>query len=111
MNRFQEIFDKVWAGLKAQEFRRSLGEDGSCAYRGIDGSCCAAGHLIPDEAYKPEFDAGGGCTVRQVQWFHDNYNCDETSFIRQLQSIHDNTSDMELRLREFAERQGLTIND
>jgi hypothetical protein len=53
----QEVFDKVAKHLLTQN-ARSLGpsstkSNGMCAYRGNDGLVCAAGCLIPDEAYKP----------------------------------------------------------
>jgi hypothetical protein len=53
----QEIFDKVATHLLRQG-RRSVGGDG-CAYRGEGGSKCAAGILIPDDAYDPEFEGVG----------------------------------------------------
>jgi hypothetical protein len=58
----QEMFTKVWLGLEAQGWKRSLRTspaseaEGSCAYRGMNGAKCAAGHLIPDENYKPEME-------------------------------------------------------
>ena len=51
----QEIFDTVVSGLRKQN-KKSLNADGKCAYRGVDGTKCAAGFLIPDEYYHPWMD-------------------------------------------------------
>lgn len=55
----QEIFDKVASHLITQgaqaRYRRSDGYP-SCAYRGENDTMCAAGCLIPDEEYNPEFE-------------------------------------------------------
>ncbi len=48
----QEIFDKVKAHLLAQG-KRAVNGDGNCMYRGMDGTKCAVGCLIPDELYTP----------------------------------------------------------
>lgn len=53
----QDIFNRVYLGLKSQGFERSMVEDEVasdgvvCAYRGAEGRKCAVGHLIPDELY------------------------------------------------------------
>jgi hypothetical protein len=46
----QEVFDKVAKHLLTQAKPSLLGS-GKCAYRGRDGSMCAAGCLIPDDKY------------------------------------------------------------
>lgn len=46
----QEIFDKVVSHLRAQK-KQALGSNHLCAYRGVDGTKCAAGCLITDEVY------------------------------------------------------------
>lgn len=48
----QQIFDEVVTALRKQG-RPSVNEAGGCLYRGPDGLKCAAGHLIPDDAYSP----------------------------------------------------------
>lgn len=111
----QEIFDKVWAGLKGQGFERSITEEGICVYRGPNGTKCAAGHVLPDEEYDPEYDEGGGCHVGIIPWFANNFHDSEYSFLVTLQRIHDKpyleASVLERKLRNFAAEQGLTIND
>lgn len=47
----QEIFDKVVSHLRAQK-KQALGSNYICAYRGVDGTKCAAGCLITDEVYE-----------------------------------------------------------
>ena len=44
----QEMFDKAYLGVIAQG-EKSTKPDGSCAYRGQNGSKCGIGHLIPDD--------------------------------------------------------------
>jgi hypothetical protein len=58
----QEIFDKVATHLitqGVQALRNPAGRAGPtmvCAYRGDNGTMCAAGCLIPDEEYKSWFE-------------------------------------------------------
>lgn len=49
----QEVFDKVSTHLFAQGKQALFGsdDDASCAYRGANGTQCAAGCLIPDDMY------------------------------------------------------------
>lgn len=57
----QEIFDKVVTHLLTQG-RQSLVDEnlfGGCAYRGHDGTKCAVGCLISDEAYVPALEGQG----------------------------------------------------
>lgn len=51
----QEIFDKVAAHLLKQKVA-AVGEHGSCRYRGMNGTSCAVGCLIPDEHYKEDME-------------------------------------------------------
>jgi hypothetical protein len=57
----QEIFDKVATHLITQGVQAKIITDHgtghtSCVYRGPNGTMCAAGCLIPDDEYKPEFE-------------------------------------------------------
>lgn len=52
----QEMFTKVWRGLEAQKWEKSRADKIGCLYRGPNGMKCAAGHLIPDEKYKPKIE-------------------------------------------------------
>ena len=40
---------------------QALGEDDNCKYRGVDGTACALGCLIPDSLYDKSIE---GCAVR-----------------------------------------------
>ena len=51
----QETFDTVARHLLTQR-RVALNDQGTCAYRGVDETKCAAGVLIPDEEYLPDFE-------------------------------------------------------
>jgi len=114
----QEIFDKIYNGLKSQGFCRSIafinGEE-KCAYRGENGLKCAAGHLITDECYTslmegkaiqhPEPMKALECSIGEVD---EDARC----LIRGLQSLHDScTTSVSMKdlLIRFAERNYLTI--
>jgi hypothetical protein len=63
MKTFQEIFDTVLFGLRAQgvasvsvKVYGDGDESVECMYRGDSGTKCAAGMLLPDEAYRPEME-------------------------------------------------------
>ena len=58
----QEIFDTVLTHLREQG-EAATTDDGSCRYRGADGTACAVGCLIPDELYDPLIE---GLTVVQI---------------------------------------------
>jgi hypothetical protein len=90
----QEIFDKVATHLITQG-KQSLRDDGEwedkfCAYRGPDGTMCAAGCLIPDEEYNEDFETN--------PWFHvapdipsfANAPQEIHELITALQGVHDN---------------------
>ncbi len=48
----QKYFDDVVAHLLKQGKRAMLSKSKACAYRGADGTTCAAGCKIPDEHYR-----------------------------------------------------------
>lgn len=58
----QEIFDTVLAHLREQR-RAALGDDGECQYRGLGGTACAVGCLIPDELYDPLIEGLSVATI------------------------------------------------
>ena len=113
----QEVFDHVVRGLKSQGFERSLREGEElqtnpvCAYRGAHGMKCAAGWIIADDEYDPEFDgedAGDWCWMLaafdRVPDAHDDLIVD-------LQAAHDTgrePDDMRGRLRRVAKRYALS---
>jgi hypothetical protein len=53
-----ELFCYVADALLRQG-RRSIGKDGQCSYRGMDGLRCAIGHLIMDDQYNPSMEDDG----------------------------------------------------
>lgn len=101
----QQIFDKVVLGLAGQNWEHSF--DGqNCKYRlKKEGRTlkCAAGQLIPDVDYKPEFDVITNQTTKayftnfphyeQVtvagKYFASKFGALSCRFIDELQSIHD----------------------
>jgi hypothetical protein len=92
---------------------------GGCAYRGMDGTKCAIGILIPDEIYSPNME---GMSFHQLCRQHNAVaNLPEIQAIKQvgevLQQLHDNlqgTSNFRKRLRHSAQEwladYGLTVN-
>lgn len=106
----QEVFDQVKNHLltqnkKAEQFYRD--EFPVCKYRAPDGSKCAAGCLIADDEYKPEFDETGGWDVlRRAELVPPNHN----QLIIRLQNLHDQVepADWPNALTNLAIQQGLT---
>lgn len=52
----QEIFDKVAKHLLHQKVKSYYNQNGTCAYRGSNGTMCAVGCLITDEEYSPDME-------------------------------------------------------
>ena len=95
----QEIFDKVASHLIAQG-KQSLRTastvqwgDQSCAYRGDDGTMCAAGCLIPDEEYKPEFEGRSWTKIQEKIPSLASLASKESDLIGELQNLHDSYVD------------------
>lgn len=117
----QEIFDKVYVHLLTQN-AKSLhklvpGTPPSCAYRGDNGTMCAVGCLISDEAYTPSIEGFGvrGTVVSRVLRRLDvlplvRYG-EELKFLAELQGIHDVTdvTTWDGGLRRLANLHGLTV--
>lgn len=96
----QEIFDKVATHLLTQNIKSlrdvTSCEDGvlysGCAYRGDNGTKCAIGCLIPDEAYLHEIEGStcrSGAVVELLKSLYDFHTEYQMSFLRQLQIVHD----------------------
>jgi len=68
---------------------RSMSDDGeTCAYRGVDGSKCAAGILIPDDEYVGNMEGHAWLNLVQSDTFGiPEYHRD---LIADLQCVHDN---------------------
>jgi tRNA(Met) C34 N-acetyltransferase TmcA len=112
----QEIFNKAYAGLKAQGFQRAVRDAGPlaiCQYRGRNGLKCAIGHLIPDENYCPTLEGKGAelLVVREAA----NIPLDvPISFLVDLQTCHDAGSSPEAMKRSltvFSHQYNLKIED
>lgn len=110
----QEVFDQVAKHLLTQmkksvakwPVERTAGSKDYCMYRGFDGTKCAAGCLISDDEYKPEFE--------NHNWLHlsgSNYLVPEEHchLITKLQDIHDcyEPEDWRVKLNNLAEKSNL----
>ena len=118
----QTIFTKVAAHLRKQG-KQSKSDDrpgeGSCMYRGGNGSMCAIGIFIPDEYYNVGMERSIGSLLHSYQYgplFEVWDDTDMYRFLQALQQTHDtgmNWSVMgfnqfgEDALREVAEMFGL----
>lgn len=114
----QEVFDRVVTHL-AQQGEPALcmllqgdeTEEYSCAYRTPDGKMCAAGCLIPDEKYKPEFE---NATFSGVL-LSSTLTCDPdlVDFIENLQMAHDarvSLHQLQSELRHIANGYGINAD-
>lgn len=118
----QEAFNKVVISLRKQgrKSRVTLSNGffhDRCVYRGPNGLKCGAGHLIPDELYKDEFDNEfEDSSIRNIvshygeeKVFGDKI--ENINFIAQLQKIHDNyrVSIWEEEFARLAQEFNLTV--
>lgn len=110
----QEMFDHVVDHLLDQGTTSESDFAKGCAYRGDNGTACAAGCLIPDSVYSPSMerrsvcDPGPGDTEPLILMFP--MNC--RNLLEDLQSVHDDTAveNWESDLRMLAARHGLEWN-
>ena len=111
----QEIFDKVCKHLLEQGCK-SMGNSQACLYRGSNGTQCAVGCLITDEAFKPELNSlpVHNSRVREMlcQSGIDGHDAELVHLLRELQSIHDEdeVEDWAENLEQFAIDNGLDFN-
>ena len=120
----QAIFNIVYVALltqnaKSVEAPSPDNEDGilaSCLYRGPNGTKCAVGHLITDEAFA--FDPS--CNASSVRDYNVQQMLQKSGvptdlqtigFLGSLQRIHDshNVEDWKAELNNFAHHHNLTI--
>ena len=99
---YEEAFEKIWNGLKSQGFEKSVDNEIStrCMYRSQtpDGKPlkCAAGWLIPDEDYDPQFEDKTIEELIELELLPEEF-CEEDfysdyawrSFLNDMQSAHD----------------------
>jgi hypothetical protein len=105
----QEIFDRVVSHLRKQG-KQSKDIVGRCSYRNGSGLMCAAGCLIPDDVYDPDFEGWGLYKHSSVvAWFDDRFGPNMTNFIYELQVIHDGYGPLkwEQKFKELASVHGL----
>lgn len=81
-----ELFGKVVDGIIGQGCKVSVDEEGTCLYRGPNNTKCAAGQIIPDSEYKPEFEKN---TVTMLHYFTEKYSRRTLSFLMRAQNAHD----------------------
>jgi hypothetical protein len=109
----QYTFNKVAKHLMGMSEQSMMDDRDSCAYRGRDGSKCAAGALIPDDLYSKAMEyspvSHSSDTGRLIAMIgHD------VALVRDLQRVHDLNrffSDREFYLKCVAEKHGLRIPD
>lgn len=99
MPTLQETYDKIVNGLRVQNCK-SLNGQGLCFYRGLNGTKCAAGHVIPDSKYNSIMEGGSVCDITniigpvldrtrllyQVIVVEEGHNA---NLVQELQQIHD----------------------
>ncbi len=90
MMTLRETFDKVKAHLLAQNCRSRMPDDSMCAYRGVNGTACAVGCLIPDEKYSPMIE-GRNVTQLIAAGMLPDVAVTKTalSMLKNLQFMHD----------------------
>lgn len=85
----QEIFDKSVSGVLAQGGPSVSNSGYYCMYRGPNGRKCAAGHLIDDEHYSPEFEGAYADEIAFPPLLTGGVAKDQLELIRELQKAHD----------------------
>jgi hypothetical protein len=85
-----ELINFVFEKLIAQGVQ-SMGDNGiSCRYRGVNGSKCAAGHLIKDEFYNDSLENKRSTSEDVAKVLIDSgVPINQLELVRELQKIHD----------------------
>lgn len=106
----QEMFNRAWNGLKAQNWEKAVDHNGNCVYEAPDGKRCAWGHVDPEargvgSVYGLRYDYAG-LAVR--------LSSEDLAFADKLQVAHDRADvdgngTVERRMRNVALLYGLTI--
>jgi hypothetical protein len=90
MTTMQSIFDKVWNHLVVEQKQGSYSIDEydvvRCKYRSGEKLSCAAGCLVPDADYGPDWE---DTAVSCLDYFSSKYNPQQLGLINQLQGAHD----------------------
>jgi hypothetical protein len=92
-----ELITKAMDGIIAQG-KQSVNTFGQCVYRSPDGSKCAAGHLIKDEHYNPQWNSLSPYqTMVRDALKLSGVTEEQMPIVRALQQVHDEGTDEELR--------------
>ncbi len=83
----QEVFDYITSNLLRQN-KRSVNEDGTCMYRGVEDTKCAGGWLLSSKAYRRDIEGESWEDVIRLLGI-SNKHCE---LISRLQDIHDTKS-------------------
>lgn len=102
MINFQQIVEKSVKGVLMQGCRSlAAGSEDICAYRGINGSKCAIGHLIDDQYYDPSFEGQNlynmsvqRAVSKSLLGTGDTLPRKLSNLLIYLQSAHDSSTDM-----------------
>ena len=94
-------------GLRKQK-KKSLNSRGLCVLRGVDGTKCAAGFLIPDDKYSPLWDIGG-YPEGQSFWDFIEDEGHYAKLVNKVRHIHDHSEieNWEAEFEEVANEFGL----
>ena len=92
----QQVFDAAVNGIAAQGFKRCVGKDQGCLYRGPDGLKCTVGHSIPDALYKPSLEGKAAFSLVCKPAFKRLYSGVGSDLLNDLQSLHDDEGLSEL---------------
>lgn len=108
----QEIFDTVVRKMADQSWKQSANETG-CKYR-YNGMVCAAGALLKDEFYNPDFERKSveNPTVSEALQ-KSGVRAFQIPFVSQLQKAHDRPflhEYMKERFRALAKKNNLSTN-
>lgn len=113
----QQLFDRVFDGLKSQGFQLSTahipnrGHD-MCAYRGAEERRCAAGWAIPDFAYDPDMEGAGITSLNEM--YQLGFTPDQLTLLSIMQRAHDNAlspAKMQQAMRHIAVEWNLKVPD
>ena len=87
----QKVYDTILFGLRKQAAPsiEMVNDRPACRYRSKDGKKCAAGMLIPDELYKPEFEIWAAEHTIFLPLWHQLGLTPFLSLIQACQSAHD----------------------
>ncbi|MEM9400465.1 MAG: hypothetical protein AAF984_09675 [Verrucomicrobiota bacterium] len=106
----QEVFDHIAFHLLSQG-QKSLASpsmgDFDCVYYSLEGLRCAAGSLITQQQYKPEFEGEDWITLSEYQQVPKSHR----NLITLFQDAHDNTrvENWPLKLIDVAKQEGLLL--